>query len=356
MSLVEKLDAVSPSTREECIKLLSELLLSEDRASAANALYELSDRAPLIGYPLIRQVLVRLKQLCFENGRPDVMNQQLLRNMRVHEFVLGFLSVPYDKKNDTEMPKLITLSHEFLRSFCRDNRDNQNCLHKHISIDADVKEGSLHVTTIEEVATLTSIYKNNRELCENASEELIQHIVNLIEHKTRSAVFLEFLQCVVSVRGKEIEMSQERVAQEICSASDEVRVFYADSASFEQLVQMMQNTPPEELIADNPLRYHIELVRLLAMCTRGKNGNTELKCASQLPMDHIVRVVTSSHCLVQVKEVYLQFMLHCYIDTDAEMKDVYNVDYIEQILKNILSDIIKMMSLNAFTLPQYFSS
>lgn len=48
---------------------------------------------------------------------------------------------------------------------------------------------------------------------------------------------------------------------QICSASDEVRVFYSDSASFEQLIQMMKNTPVEELTADNPLRYHIELVR-----------------------------------------------------------------------------------------------
>jgi hypothetical protein len=36
-------------------------------------------------------------------------------------------------------------------------------------------------------------------------------------------------------------------------------------------------------------------------------------------------------------------MLHCYIDTDAEMKDAYNIDYIEQILNNILIDIQKVV-------------
>lgn len=35
----------------------------------------------------------------------------------------------------------------------------------------------------------------------------------------------------------------------------------------------------------------------------------------------------------------MQFMLHCYIDTGAEMKDVYNADYFELILQNILSDV-----------------
>uniref|UniRef100_A0A183UJY7 RYDR_ITPR domain-containing protein n=1 Tax=Toxocara canis TaxID=6265 RepID=A0A183UJY7_TOXCA len=350
-ALVEKLDQHYFPNRDDCIKLLHQLLLGEDRANAASALYELSDRAPLIGYPLIRQILFRLKQLCFKDGCPDVMNQQLLRNMRVHEFVLEFLSVPYDKKNDMEMPKLLTLSHEFLRSFCRNNKENQCRLQKHISIDADAKEGCLRVNTIEEAATLVAIFKDNRELSQNVPEELIAHIVRLIEHKARNATFIEFLQCVVCVYDKEIESSQEKVAQEICSASDEVRVFYSDSASFEQLVRMMQNTPPEELNAEHPLRYHIELVRLLAMCTRGKNGTTELKCASQLPMDHIVRVITSPHCLIQVKDVYLQFMLHCYVDTDAEMKDVYNVDYIEQILSNMLSDIQKLRAEGHLLLP-----
>uniref|UniRef100_A0A915PLW3 Inositol 1,4,5-trisphosphate receptor n=1 Tax=Setaria digitata TaxID=48799 RepID=A0A915PLW3_9BILA len=354
-SLVEKIEQHYFLSRDECIKLLCELLLSNDRAQAASALYELSDRAPLIGYPLVRQILYRVKQLCYKNEKPDKMNQQLLRNMRVHEYILRFLSVPYDKKNDVEMPRLVTLSHEFLRSFCRNNIENQFCLYKHISIEQDAKEGCLRVNTImlsnsevldelhdlqvEEVATLTAIFKNNRVLCQNVSEELIAHVVDMIEHKARSAVYIEFLQTVVIVQEKEIESAQEKVAQEICSSSDDVRVFYADSASFEQLKQLMQNTGPEELNADHPLRYHIDLVRLLALCTRGRNSTTELKCASQLSMDHIVRVITSPYCLIQVKDVYLQFMLHCYIDTDAEMKDVDNVEFMERILKNILSDI-----------------
>uniref|UniRef100_A0A158Q836 Inositol 1,4,5-trisphosphate receptor n=1 Tax=Elaeophora elaphi TaxID=1147741 RepID=A0A158Q836_9BILA len=338
-SLVEKIEQHYYLARDECIKLLRELLLGDDRAEAASALYELFDRAPLIGYPLIRQILYRVKQLCYKNDKPDKMSQQLLRNMRVHEYVLGFLSVPYDEKNDMEMPKLVTLSHEFLRSFCRNNVENQFHLYKHVSIEQDAKEGCLRVNTLEEVATLTAIFKNNRVLCQNVSEELIAHIISMIEQKTRSAVYIEFLQTIVMVQEKEIKSAQERVAQEICSSSDDVRVYYADSASFGQLKQLMKSTGPEELNADHPLRYHIELVRLLAFCTRGRNSMTELKCASQLSMDHIVRVLTSPYCLIQVKDVYLLFMLHCYIDADAEMKDVDNVDLIERILKNILSDI-----------------
>ncbi|WKY04843.1 hypothetical protein Q1695_005670 [Nippostrongylus brasiliensis] len=340
-AVVDIIDEHYPTSRKECLRLLNQLLISDDRNLAASALQELSDRTPLIAYPLIRQILVRLKKLCYKKDRPDCMNQQLLKNMRVYEVVLEFLSIPYDKKNDLEMPKLITLSHEFLRSFCKGNKENQSRLHKFISIEKDAKEGTLRVETVEEAATLVAIFRNNRELASNVSEDLIAHIVNLIEHKSRNAIFLELLQSLVCIHDKEIETSQDKVATEICTASDEVRALYVDNASFEQLDQMMKQAPPY-LDNTHPLKYHIELVRLLAMCTKGKNGSTELKCASEIPMDHIVRVVTSPSCLIEVKTAYFQFLLHCYIDTDAEMKDAYKPEYVDSLLQNMLTDAQKL--------------
>ena len=77
-----------------------------------------------------------------------------------------------------------------------------------------------------------SIFRNNRTLSSNVSEDLIAHIVNLIEHKVinylifpinhlltlikaRNAIFLELLQSLVCVFDKEIETCQEKVAQEV---------------------------------------------------------------------------------------------------------------------------------------------
>lgn len=154
------------------------------------------------------QILFRLKQLCYKNGSNDIMNQQLLKNMRVHEYVLGFLSIPYDKVNilpyifhlqsmvnlilqflfyydlynfiiynifimmavikesnvikrvDQEMPKLFTLCHEFLQSFCRNNKLNQYCLQRYISVDSDHKEGCLRIDTVRQFR----IYASNSNI------------------------------------------------------------------------------------------------------------------------------------------------------------------------------------------------
>uniref|UniRef100_A0A915CQ64 Inositol 1,4,5-trisphosphate receptor n=1 Tax=Ditylenchus dipsaci TaxID=166011 RepID=A0A915CQ64_9BILA len=330
-----------PLVKRRLLLLLTQLINSSDKDVISSSLHTIMDKAALVSYLVVKDILFRMKNLCFEESRNDLMNQQLLRNMRVYEVVLEFLSIPYDKKNDTEMPKLITLSHEFLRSFCRNNKENQNRLHMYVSTDNDnAKEGSLSVETVEEVSTLVAIFRNNPDLCENVAEGLIGHIVGLIEHKQRNAVFLEFLQVIVSSCEKELDGCQIKVVEEIGKASDDVRQFYVDSASFEQLIEMMRNT--HDLDVTHPLRYHIELVKLMALCTKGKNEATELKCASFMPMDHIVRVVTSKDCIIEAKGVYLHFMLHCYIDTDIELKDASNTDYLEAIMDDIISDITKV--------------
>lgn len=54
------------------------------------------------------------------------------------------------------------------------------------------------------------------------------------------------------------------------------------------------------------LRYHVELVKLLACCTMGKNVYTEIKCHSLLPLDDIVAMVSHQDCIPEVHIVHMQ--------------------------------------------------
>lgn len=58
-------------------------------------------------------------------------------------------------------------------------------------------------------------------------------------------------------------------------------------------------------------RYHIELVKLLAYCTMGKNVYTEIKCHSLLPLDDIVAMVSHSDCIPEV--YFLSLPLNTFI-------------------------------------------
>ncbi len=70
-------------------------------------------------------------------------------------------------------------------------------------------------------------------------------------------------------------------------------------------------------------RFHIELVQLLALCTMNKNVYTEIKCHSLLTLGDIVAMVSHKDCIPEVKEVYINFLNHCYIDTEGEVKEIY---------------------------------
>ncbi|VDP07046.1 unnamed protein product [Soboliphyme baturini] len=90
--------------------------------------------------------------------------------------------------------------------------------------------------------------------------------------------------------------------------------------------------------------FEIFVCRLLALCTAGKNGTTELQCASLIPLEHVVSVLGSKHCPYEVKDAYVKFVLHCYIDTDADMKDMYCDDCIVYIFEDIWKDTEKLFA------------
>lgn len=87
-------------------------------------------------HDILGTILVELKQQCYRVGANsnvvDPRRQQLLRNMRVHEVILELLAVPYDKDNKRVL-ELMASAHEFLQSFCHQNKDNQMLLHARLA-------------------------------------------------------------------------------------------------------------------------------------------------------------------------------------------------------------------------------
>ena len=124
--------------------------------------------------------------------------------------------------------------------------------------------------------------------------------------------------------------------QELLNSGEDVLTFYNDKASFSAFAQIQQDNDNSMMrysvgsgyssssssntyqssynncsdVDDDPdagncmLRYHIELVRLLACCTMGKNVYTEIKCHSLLPLDDIVKMVCHRHTIPAVRILY----------------------------------------------------
>uniref|UniRef100_A0A8C3SRN2 Inositol 1,4,5-trisphosphate receptor n=1 Tax=Chelydra serpentina TaxID=8475 RepID=A0A8C3SRN2_CHESE len=280
-------------------------------------------------------ILLRLSKLCVQESaslrKSRKQQQRLLRNMGAHTVVLELLQIPYEKV-DTRMQEIMKLAHAFLQNFCAGNQQNQALLHKHINLFLN--------PGILEAVTMQHIFMNNFQLCSEINERVVQHFVHCIETHGRNVQYIKFLQTIVKAEGKFIKKCQDMVMAELVNAGEDVLVFYNDRASFQTLVQMMRSER-DRMDENSPLMYHIHLVELLAVCTEGKNVYTEIKCNSLLPLDDIVRVVTHEDCIPEVKIAYINFLNHCYVDTEVEMKEIYTSNHMWKLFENFLVDICR---------------
>ncbi|KAK7083804.1 Inositol 1,4,5-trisphosphate receptor type 1, partial [Halocaridina rubra] len=267
-------------------------------------------------YKRIQQILVRMNKLCVTQSNhghlsPKRNEQRLLRNMGIHSVVLDLLQIPYDKKEDKRMNELIELAHQFLQNFCLGDRQNQALLYKNIELF--LNPGLL------EAKTICAVFKDNSQLCSEVSERVIQHFIHCIETHGRHVQYLKFLQTIVKAEGQFIRRCQDIVMQELVSAGEDVLVFYNERASFNTFIDMMKADRNRMDFDDSsPLRYHIELVKLLACCTEGKNASTEIKCHSLLPLDDIVVMVEHKDCIPEVLRDFRTSASSCLKEEEPE--------------------------------------
>ncbi|KFW75337.1 Inositol 1,4,5-trisphosphate receptor type 2, partial [Manacus vitellinus] len=283
-------------------------------------------------YNIVKEILIRLSKLCVQNKKGRNQQQRLLKNMGAHLVVLDLLQIPYEK-SDEKMNEVMNLAHTFLQNFCRGNPQNQVLLHKNLNLF--LTPGLL------EAETMRHIFMNNYLLCNEISERVVQHFVHCIETHGRHVEYLRFLQTIVKADGKYVKKCQDMVMTELINGGEDVLIFYNDRASFPVLLQMMCSER-DRADESGPLAYHVTLVELLAACTEGKNVYTEIKCNSLLPLDDIVRVVTHDDCIPEVKIAYVNFVNHCYVDTEVEMKEIYASNHIWKLFENFLVDMARV--------------
>jgi hypothetical protein len=223
-------------------------------------------------FNVISELLDLLANICSGSMRDELAhNQRLLKNFEAHQHVLSLFHIPCDRKSDM-VRRMEACAYRFLTEFCRNNRENQGLLHKHLPFFID------HLGSCDEsIDCVTQMFFNNEELCRNASLKTIQKILAVIEVKGRKVSLLRLLKTLIKTDDAVHPQIQNSIMDSFTAVTDSVLLLYKDDVAFASLVDMMQDE--ENLkVADSDLLYHIELVSLLAMCTIGMNVYTEIKC------------------------------------------------------------------------------
>ncbi|KAM4046679.1 inositol 1,4,5-trisphosphate-gated calcium channel ITPR3 isoform 2-T2 [Anomaloglossus baeobatrachus] len=283
-------------------------------------------------YQLVKGILERLNKMCGVGEQVRKKQQRLLKNMDAHKVMLDLLQIPYEK-GDMKMKEILKYTHQFLQKFCAGNPENQALLHKHLSLF--LTPGLL------EAETMQHIFLNNYQLCTEIHETVLQHFIHCLATHGRHVQYLDFLHTIIKAEGKYIKKCQDMIMTELTNAGDDVVVFYNDKSSFASMLEMMA-AAREGVDENSPLMYHISLVDLLAACAEGKNVYTEIKCTSLLPLEDVVRVVTHEDCITEVKMSYVNFVNHCYVDTEVEMKEIYTSNHIWTLFENFILDMAQV--------------
>uniref|UniRef100_A0A8D0EFR4 Inositol 1,4,5-trisphosphate receptor n=1 Tax=Salvator merianae TaxID=96440 RepID=A0A8D0EFR4_SALMN len=279
-----------------------------------------------------QRIMEEIDRMCGVGEQMRKKQQRLLKNMDAHKVMLDLLQIPYEK-GDTKMMEILRLTHQFLQKFCAGNQENQTLLHKHLNLF--LTPGLL------EAETMQHIFLNNYQLCSEISETVLQHFIHCLATHGRHVQYLDFLHTIIKAEGKYIKKCQDMIMTELTNAGDDVVVFYNDKTSLANLLDMM--TAARDGVEENsPLMYHISLVDLLAACAEGKNVYTEIKCTSLLPLEDVVRVVTHEDCITEVKIAYVNFVNHCYVDTEVEMKEIYTSNHIWILFENFTLDMARV--------------
>ncbi|XP_040008243.1 inositol 1,4,5-trisphosphate receptor type 3 isoform X4 [Xiphias gladius] len=281
-------------------------------------------------YQKVKEILERLNKMCSSGVWKK--QQRLLKNMGAHKVMLDLLQVSYDQ-NDVKMQEIIRYTHLFLQKFCMGNQENQALLHKNLNLF--LNPGLLEAETVQH------IFSNNYQLCSEISESVLQHFIHCLATHGRHVQYLNFLHTIIKAEGKYVKKCQDMIMTELTNAGEDVVVFYNDKASFNVMLELMAES--REGVGENsPLRYHISLVELLAACAEGKNVYTEIKCTSLLPLEDVVRVVTHEDCITEVKTAYVNFVNHCYVDTEVEMKEIYTSNHIWKLFEDFTVDMARV--------------
>lgn len=59
-------------------------------------------------------------------------------------------------------------------------------------------------------------------------------------------------------------------------------------------------------------------------------------------MSCFIKVVTHEACIPEVKNAYVNFLNHCYVDTEVEMKEIYSSSHIWELFDYFMIDMEKV--------------
>ena len=309
------------------------------------------------------EILQHLTHLCVKDGTYDAATRQhnmmLLRNLEAHEVAMELVQSVTSEK-DCKLSHTTLAALTFLKMFVQDSTQNQQLMSKWVpwfqKLLRSVDEPRPIVTVI------TAIYEHNLDLCRTIRGSTIEAFISALQVRGRDPMYLHFLKKIMKpdpLSTLALPNVQNLVLTALESADEGVITLFDDAASFQTLIKLMVAHSHEQK-EQKELTYHVELVELLAICTEGRNLDTEIRCQSILSMETVALVIAHDESPPEMKIAYAYFLVHCYLETEMEVKELYHSPHLWKVFSSFVKDIQMYCSmefaLGHGTITEYITS
>jgi len=299
-----------------------------------------------------------------EDFEPDIIVQDMLRNLGCMDVCMGFFNLIGTLGDDTisdsykNTLKILTLCSDVFYWFIKGNAINQQLAYD--NLDLFVKEIDRGCNFHK---VISAIFHDNISLMKMCPKKYIAEFVDKIVNVGK---FYQYLILPAAVSPFVIEKQYEVIRQLSNPLYvKEVLSFFVpiNSAAYQKKQRLMfpyltkKDSPIEELPAE--IAYHVELLRVFAGCTVGRaNMNSvEAKVQSLFNYRDVVMGILDPNALLVVKIRMLQFFYNSMIEVEMKLPNLAISKciwlFIESTLEvfNSVKDLLRAIEKNGWDSP-----
>ncbi|KAL6077190.1 Inositol 1,4,5-trisphosphate receptor type 1, variant 2 [Balamuthia mandrillaris] len=261
-------------------------------------------------------ILTDLASLCVKYDTAFHHNQRILRNLDAHKVALQVIHLPLDQHIRTTSKEMLTVAAYFLRVFCKDNAENQTTLFEYLDSLLSMLGNGIQIAS-----TINEIFKNNRPLCSQVTEDQIRKIINAIASGCKYPRYIHVLDTLIMVNGRPLRRNQNLVLKMLMEKQYETMVLFNDPESIQVRNQLILShdhwSNPDSL-----LKFHMAQIELITKCAIGRIYEAEVKCQSLFSIAQLQQQLTDPINLRSIKATFIKFLDEVYLMAERRKKGI----------------------------------
>lgn len=288
-----------------------------------------------------KETIQILMEETIKNG---AVGQRLLRNSNIPFMLMEALKLKIPK----DLQKLI---YEFTIIFLKNNQENQLVMYqKYFSfLISKIGQGGIIIDTIIEMLS------NNSRVCSLIEEIHIQHIIDTIAEKGYNSDYLRLLRVIVS-NNETARRNREMVTNNLLERKKDVIIMFEDDEGLKERNELIEKKDHLNFNTNSKLRYHIELLELLALCAQGQILSVEIKLQYITNFDEIILHILDKSTIPEILHPLMKYFdeVYVYVDKDRKTEKInIHTPNFWKLLAKISADLEKFIRKDPLISPSY---